>query len=136
MGPRPLFLATFAYLFGPISGAVVALLERRNIFSIYHGCQSVVMGVLFLICMLAFFWSSTLKAVVGVAYAILSLFMVVRVFQDSPRLEIVPSKKLCMFENKLTDIIRGLGPISFWCKTVAVQRVTNIRAVSGTPYHQ
>ncbi len=81
---RPVVLASVAYLFGILGGIFVILFERKNAFVIFHGFQSVLLGLGALLIQLLFVWNRTLFIMSWVLYFIFSLFMIYQVTQDAP----------------------------------------------------
>jgi len=77
-------LASCAYFFGFLGGLVIMLLEKKNLFVIFHAWQSIAVGVLAFMAQILFVWSKSLYTLLWITYLIFDFFMIVRVIMDAP----------------------------------------------------
>eukprot|EP01118_Nematostelium_gracile_P018505 TRINITY_DN822_c0_g1_i1.p1 TRINITY_DN822_c0_g1~~TRINITY_DN822_c0_g1_i1.p1 ORF type:complete len:235 (+),score=49.06 TRINITY_DN822_c0_g1_i1:152-856(+) len=84
IGASPVILGILAYFFGFIGGFVIMLLEKKNLFVIFHAWQSMLVGVFAFLFQIVFVWSSTLYTLLWIAYLLFEFFMIVRVIMDAP----------------------------------------------------
>lgn len=90
-----------AYFFGFLGGALVVILERKNLFSVFHGWQSMVVGVLAFVVQILFVWSKTMYRILWVLYLVFTIFMLVRVLMDAPSQRLFKCKSfLSLFQQK------------------------------------
>jgi len=84
LGLSPALLAVLSYFFGWFGGFIVMLLEKKNVFIIFHGWQSFASGVIAFIIQLLFIFSSTMYTLLWIVYLIFTFGMIVRVISDAP----------------------------------------------------
>jgi len=84
LGYSPALLGILAYIFMALGGLVVMVLEKKNIFVIFHGWQSLVSGLLVLAFQLLLYWNYELQLVIWVVYPLFSLGMIWKVMKDAP----------------------------------------------------
>jgi len=84
LGPSPVILAICSYFFGFLGGLIIMLLEKKNLFVIFHAWQSMVFGVFAFLVQIVFVWSQSLYTLLWIVYLIFDFFMIARVIMDAP----------------------------------------------------
>jgi len=84
LGISPPILGICAYFFGFLGGLVIMILEKKNLFVIFHAWQSMVIGVFAFVVQIVFVWSKSIYTLLWILYLIFEFFMVARVIIDSP----------------------------------------------------
>jgi len=84
LGIAPALLAICAYFFGFFGGLIVMILERKNLFVVFHGWQSMTMGVFAFVIQIVFVWSKSIYTFLWIIYLLFTFYMVLRVIQDAP----------------------------------------------------
>jgi len=109
LGVSPALLGVLAYFFGWLGGLAVMGLERKNIFVIFHGWQSLVLGLSAFLVQFLFVWSSAIYTFLWICYLLLNGVMMYRVLKDAPQQRLFK--------------LPGIGD---WCE---------VRAFSKAQYH-
>eukprot|EP01119_Soliformovum_irregulare_P002408 TRINITY_DN12664_c0_g1_i1.p1 TRINITY_DN12664_c0_g1~~TRINITY_DN12664_c0_g1_i1.p1 ORF type:complete len:243 (+),score=7.87 TRINITY_DN12664_c0_g1_i1:64-792(+) len=118
-GLSPALLAILAYFFGFPGGLVVMLLERRNLFVLFHAWQSLTAGALSFVGQLLVLWSSRLYTIMWIAQLIFTFWMCVRVIFDSP-----------------TQRLYKLPGIGDWCEYRAHNKIHYHTAQTSSSYNR
>lgn len=84
IGLSPTLLAIIAYFFGWLGGLIVMVLERKNLFVLFHAWQSIACGLISFVIQFLFFWSKSMYTVLWIAYLLFTCYMIGRVIKDSP----------------------------------------------------
>lgn len=80
----PALLAVLCYFFGTFGGFIIMILEKKNLFVIFHGWQSFACGVIAFIFQLLFIFSSTMYRLLWIVYLIFTFVMIIKVISDAP----------------------------------------------------
>jgi len=95
IGRSPTLLAILAYFFGWWGGLVVLILEKKNLFVLFHAWQSLACGIIAFVVQMLFIWTRTLYIMLWIVYLLFNVFMILRVIKDAsatpPRLLKVPA---------------------------------------------
>jgi uncharacterized membrane protein len=92
-GISPPLLAICAYFFLIIGGFAIVMAEKKNLFVLFHGWQSLLCGVFLVILQLVFLWNDTLYKICWIIYLIFTAVMIGFVIRDSPSQRITQCKK-------------------------------------------
>ncbi len=84
LGLSPALLAVLSYFFGWFGGFIIMLLEKKNLFVIFHGWQSFVSGVIAFFVQLLFVFSGTMYRLLWIVYLIFTFAMIMKVIADAP----------------------------------------------------
>jgi len=84
VGLSPVLLTILAYFFGFLGGLVVMLLEKKNLFVIFHAWQSIVVGIFAFVVQIVFVWSKSIYTLLWIVYLLFDFFMIARVIMDAP----------------------------------------------------
>lgn len=84
LGISPSLLASCAYFFGFFGGLVIMVLEKKNLFVLFHAWQSLIFGIFAFLVQICFVWSNSMYTLLWIIYLIFNFFMIVRVIQDAP----------------------------------------------------
>jgi len=115
LGISPAILGIMAYFFGFFGGLVIIILEKKNLFVVFHACQSMVVGVFAFIVQIVFIWSKSIYTLLWIVYLILDFFMIAKIIMDAP-----------------TQRLFKLPIIGDWCEYKAVNRIQ--QRSGGDPY--
>jgi len=107
IGLSPVLLAVLAYFFGWLGGLVIVILERKNMFVVFHAIQSLTCGVLAFIIQIVFVWSKTLYTLLWIVYLGFTAFMIFKVVKDSAT----------------PNVLFKLPGIGDWCEERALNRI-------------
>jgi len=115
LGLSPVLLAILAYFLGAIGGLVIILLERKNLFVVFHAYQSLACGAIAFFVQLLFIWTNTIYTMLWIVYLCVTFFMIVKVIQDAP-----PPQRLFK-----------IPVIGDWCEQRALNRIQFHSGVSS-----
>jgi len=84
VGISPTVLAILAYFFGFLGGFVIMILEKKNLFVVFHAWQSMVVGLFAFVVQIVFVWSKSIYTLLWITYLVFDFFMIARVIMDGP----------------------------------------------------
>lgn len=84
IGFAPPLLASLSYFFLWFGGLVIMLLEKKNLFVLFHAWQSLVSGSIAFVIQFIFIWSNTMYSLLWLVYLLFTFGMIVRVLNDAP----------------------------------------------------
>jgi len=117
LGLAPTLLASLSYFFLWLGGLVVLLLEKKNLFVLFHAWQSLVSGTIAFIIQFVFIWSETMYSLLWLVYLVFTFAMVVKVLNDAP------SQRLFK-----------LPYIGTWCEHRAINKIHYHSGVGNSSY--
>jgi len=107
IGFSPVLLAVLAYFFGWLGGLIIVVLEKKNMFVVFHAIQSLTCGALAFIIQIVFVWSKTLYTLLWIVYLVFTAFMIFKVIKDSAT----------------PNVLFKLPGIGDWCEERALNRI-------------
>jgi uncharacterized membrane protein len=84
VGVSAALLGALSYFFLWLGGLVVMLLEKKNLFVLFHAWQSLVSGAIAFVLQFIFIWSDTMYSLLWLLYLLFTFGMVVKVLNDAP----------------------------------------------------
>jgi len=84
VGLSPSVLSICAYFFLFLGGLVIMILEKKNLFVVFHAWQSMIVGILAFIIQIVFIWSKSIYTFLWILQLVFIFFMIIRVIKDAP----------------------------------------------------
>jgi uncharacterized membrane protein len=99
-GASPLLLGILCYLFSWLGALIIFLLERRNLFIVFHSIQSMLASAIFFVFWLVFVWQWVVFWLFWSISMAFLVFMVIKVAIDAPKQKLFKLPLIGKFAKK------------------------------------
>ena len=95
LGLSAALLGILTYFFLVIGALAIMLLEKKNMWVLFHAWQSFIVGTFAIIVQFIFAWNSTLLTLCWMIYLAFTAVMIAIVIKDSPNQSYTKCKSVC-----------------------------------------